>query len=96
MSLLVFLQRSAFRRFRNGSTGPWGAVAAGLFGFRMLLKWAKRNEEVVYRGVIKPGQVITVTHRPESRRTLARAEKESTRRDRRAGRSAAGAAVADA
>ena len=96
MSFISFLQRSAFRRFRNGSSGPWGAIAAGLFGFRMLLKWAKRNEEVVYREVIKPGQSVTVTHRPESRRALAKAENESARQGRRAGRRAAGAVATDA
>lgn len=92
MSFLFFLQRSAFRRFREGSKGPWGAIAASLFGFRMLLKWAKRRDEVVYRGVIKPGQAITVTHLTESRRALARAEKETARRGRRT----TGAAAADA
>ena len=96
MAILTFLQRSAFRRFRNGSAGPWGAIAAGLFGFRMLVKWAKRNEEVVYREVIKPGQAITVTHRNESRRALARAEKGAARLGRRAGRGRASAAPADA
>lgn len=96
MTILSFLQRSAFRRFRNGTSGPWGAIAAGLFGLRMLVKWAKRNEEVVYREVIKPGQSVTVTHRPESRRVLARAEKGQARRGRRAGRRTAGATVADA
>jgi hypothetical protein len=96
MTILTFLQRSAFRRFRNGSSGPWGAIAAGLFGFRLLVKWAKRNEDVVYREVIKPGQAITVTHRSESRRALARAEQGAARRSRRAGRRSASAAPADA
>ena len=96
MAILTFLQRSAFRRFRNGSSGPWGAIAAGLFGFRMLVKWAKRDEEVVYREVIKPGQAVTVTHLRESRRAVARAEKSSAKRGRRAGRRAAGVLTTDA
>ena len=65
-AFLSFLQRSAFKRFRDGRPGPWGALAASIFGFRMLLRWSKRTEEVVYRSVIEPGEGLTITHLTES------------------------------
>lgn len=72
--MLPFLQRAAFRRFRSGSPGPWGAMAVGLFGFRTVLRWAKRNEDVVYREVLRPGEQVVVTHRTTTRRKLAKGE----------------------
>jgi hypothetical protein len=72
--VLAFIQRAAFRRFRNGSPGPWGVVAVGLFGMRTLLRWAKRNEDVVYREVLRPGQEVVVSHRTTTRRKLAKGE----------------------
>ncbi len=83
-AFLSFLQRSAFRRFRDGRRGPWGALAASIFGFRMLLRWSKRTEEVVYRGVVEPGEAITITHLTES--VGERSAKKPGRRARRKAR----------
>ncbi len=84
--MLQFLQRAAFRRFREGRPGPWGAVAVGVFGVRTLARWAKRNEEVVYREVLRPGEQVVVTHRTETRRALRRAEARAPRKGRRGAR----------
>ena len=87
MSLLLSLQRKMFRRFMDGRPGPWGAMAVGIFGFRTLWRWARRNEEVVYRAELKPGETVTVAHTTDtevSMRKARRADKRAARRARRA------------
>ncbi len=95
-AFLSFLQRSAFKRFRDGRPGPWGALAASIFGFRMLLKWSKRTEEVVYRGVVAPGEGLTITHLTESTSGRSSAAKKPGRRARRKARRAAPVTTTDA
>lgn len=86
--MLGFLQRQALRRLRSGSPGPWGAVAVVAFGLRMLRRLLTRRDEVVYREVLKPGHEVTITHRVESRRALAKAERSGLKEARKADRAA--------
>ncbi len=75
LRVLIFFQRSAFRRFRSGDAGPWGAVAAGVFGVRMVTKWSARNVDVVYREVLKPGQQVNITHLEQTRADIAKMDR---------------------
>lgn len=59
-----------------------GALAVGIFGFRTLMRWAARNEEVVYCEKLAPGEQVLVTHRTESHKAVARSERKRGRRRR--------------
>jgi hypothetical protein len=86
MALLLLLQRRFFSRFMEGRPGPWGALAAGIFGFRMLLKWGRKSEDVTYRTVLKPGETLTIAHTPDtevSAKRVARTHKRAARKARR-------------
>lgn len=97
MNVLLILQKKFFRRFMDGRPGPWGALAAGMFGFRTLWRWSRRSEEVVYRGALEPGESVVVTHTTDTvvslkrdrrlaKKTDKKAEKESAKKARRSER----------
>ena len=88
MAVLPYVQRQAIKRFRDGSAGPWGAVAAAAIGLRVMQRLGTRREEVVYREVLKPGQELVVTHRPETVRTLTRAERRADKAAAKASKAA--------
>lgn len=82
-TFLITIQRAAFRRFREGRPGPWGAIAASVFGMRILMRWTQRRDRILYREVIEPGETITVAHLTE---TVGGQPKPSRRARRRAAR----------
>ncbi len=81
MGILLRLQKSSFRRFRDGHAGPWGALAVGLFGVRTLRRWSRRSEDVVYREKLEPGERLTITHRVDTKGSIERSER--SRKSRR-------------
>jgi hypothetical protein len=52
-----------WRRARTGN-GMWLAAAVMASGLRLLIRWSKREREVVYRGELAPGQKLTIRHVP--------------------------------
>ncbi|HET8930540.1 MAG TPA: hypothetical protein VFN21_07785 [Acidimicrobiales bacterium] len=88
MALLLMLQRRFFSRFMEGRAGPWGALAAGVFGFRMLVKWGRRSEDVAYRAVLKPGETVTIAHTADTEVSLKRDALKVKRDGRKAKRAA--------
>lgn len=86
MAFLLLLQRRFFSRFMEGRPGPWGALAAGIFGFRMLLKWGRKSEDVAYRAVLKPGETLTIAHSTDTEVSVkrnARRERRTAKKQRR-------------
>lgn len=82
MNFLLMLQKRFFRRFMDGRPGPWGALAAGVFGFRTLLRWSRRTEEIVYRGELEPGRSLVITHTGDTEVSLKK-DRRHARKDRR-------------
>lgn len=92
MALLLMLQRRFFSRFMEGRAGPWGALAAGIFGLRMLVKWSRKSEDVTYRTVLKPGETMTIAHTADTEVSVkrdARKAKRAAKKTRRRGTSGA-------
>jgi len=87
MALLLLLQRRFFSRFMEGRPGPWGALAAGIFGFRMLVKWGRKSEDVAYRAVLRPGETLTIAHSTDTevsvKRSARRAKRDARKQRRR-------------
>ncbi len=88
MSFLAIWQKKAFRAFMDGRPGPWGALAAGIFGFRTLRRWSRRTEQIVYRGELEPGGSLVITHTNDTVVSLKKdrkAAKKAARRGRGSG-----------
>lgn len=91
MAVLLFLQRRFLRRFMEGRAGPWGALAAGVFGMRMLMRWGRRSEDVAYRAVLEPGETVTITHTTDTEVTMKRDRRRARREARKRRRKGTGA-----
>jgi hypothetical protein len=63
-SLLRRLTSNGLRKGVAGST-PWLLVGIVAGGLRMLRHLARDDEEVLYRTVVKPGDVFEVVTRPK-------------------------------
>lgn len=83
MALLALLQKKFFRRFLDGRPGPWGVMAVGIFGLRTLWRWSRRTEDVSYRTVLKPGESLTISHTPDTEKSLKKQDKARRRAAKR-------------
>ena len=63
---LRFLQKRGVRRGVYGSSRGWFWVAVATFGVRRLRRAIGSEYELVYRGELKPGEVIHLDHRAET------------------------------
>jgi len=61
-SLLRRLTTDGMRRGMSGST-PWLVIAIVATGLRMLRRMARREDEILYRTVIRAGDVFEVVTR---------------------------------
>lgn len=52
-----------WRRARTGN-GIWLAAAIMASGLRLLVRWSKRERDVVYRGELALGEQLTIRHVP--------------------------------
>lgn len=52
-----------WRRARTGN-GIWLAAAIVASGLRLLVRWSKRERDVIYRGELSPGERLTIRHVP--------------------------------
>lgn len=52
-----------WRRARTGN-GIWQAAAIMASGLRLLVRWSKRERDVVYRGELAPGEQLMIRHVP--------------------------------
>ncbi|WP_419853419.1 hypothetical protein [Candidatus Poriferisodalis sp.] len=52
-----------WRQARAGN-GIWLAAAIMASGLRLLVRWSKREREVVYRGELAPGEQLMIRHVP--------------------------------
>lgn len=61
------LRRLTSKGFRNGMSGstPWLLVGIVAGGLRLLSRIARDDEEVLYRTVVKAGDVFEVVTRPK-------------------------------
>jgi hypothetical protein len=61
------LRRLTTKGFRNGMSGstPWLIVGIVAGGLRLLKHIARDDEEVLYRTVVKAGDVFEVVSRPK-------------------------------
>lgn len=86
MSFLLVLQKKAFRRFMDGRPGPWGAMAVSVFGIRTMWRWSRRDGEVAYRTVLKPGESVVVEHTTDTAASRKRDRKRQRKVDAKAKR----------
>ncbi len=63
LSLLRRLTSNGLRKGVSGST-PWLVVGIVAGGLRVLHRIARDDEEVLYRTVVKPGDLFEVVTRP--------------------------------
>ena len=52
-----------WRRARTDK-GIWLAAAIMASGLRLLVRWSKRERDVVYRGELAPGEQLMIRHVP--------------------------------
>jgi hypothetical protein len=64
--VLRTLQSRGVRRGVYGSSRGWFWVAVVTFGLRRLRRAAGSEYEVVYRGEVKPGEVLQIGHLAET------------------------------
>jgi hypothetical protein len=64
LSLLRRLTSNGFRKGMSGST-PWLVVGIVAGGLRLLHRIARDDEEILYRTVVKAGDVFEVVARPK-------------------------------
>ena len=64
--MLKSLVRIGFARGIGGSRG-WLTVGVVAGGLRLLRRMAKREEEVVYKEKLLPGQSLVIQHIPRER-----------------------------
>lgn len=68
--------RSAItRRALRDKGGLWAGLAVVWYGGRFLARLAARDEQVVDRRELRPGEAVTITHTTVSRRQAARNDK---------------------
>jgi hypothetical protein len=60
------LQTRGVRRGVYGSSRGWFWVAVAAFGVRRFRRAIGSEYELVYRGEVKPGEIIQVGHLPET------------------------------
>lgn len=60
--MLGFLARNGLRRGLLGGNRTWLAVGIVAGGFRWISRMVSRDEEVVAREVLEPGQTLVVDH----------------------------------
>jgi hypothetical protein len=63
---LRFLQSRGVQRGVYGSSRSWFWVAVITFGLRRLRRVIGSEYDVVYRGELKPGEVLQIGHRAET------------------------------
>ena len=63
-SLLRLLTRRGLRNGMSGST-PWLLVGVAAVGLRLLRHLAHDDEEILYRTVVKAGDIFEVVARPK-------------------------------
>jgi hypothetical protein len=63
---LRLLQTRGVRRGVYGSSRGWFWVAVAAFGVRRFRRAIGSEYELVYRGEVKPGEIIQVGHLPET------------------------------
>jgi hypothetical protein len=63
---LRFIQTRGVRKGIYGSSRGWFWVAVVTFGVRRLRRAIGSEYEVVYRGELKPGEVLEIGHRAET------------------------------
>jgi hypothetical protein len=68
--LVEKLYQRAVQRGVRGSSRGWFAVAVATWAFRQARKLTSREEKVVLRERLKPGETLVITHRPETRESL--------------------------
>lgn len=54
-----------WRRARTGN-GIWLAAAVMASGLRLLVRWSRREREVVYSGELAPGERLMIRHVPSN------------------------------
>ena len=64
LALLRRLTSNGLRKGMSGST-PWLVVGIVAGGLRLLHRISRDDEEVLYRTVVKPGDVFEVVARPK-------------------------------
>jgi hypothetical protein len=64
--LLRRLTRTGFRRGMAGSRG-WMILAISVSGVRVLRRLARHEDEVLFRTVVKPGDVFEIDVKPPRR-----------------------------
>ncbi|MBI2710753.1 MAG: hypothetical protein HYX34_13830 [Actinobacteria bacterium] len=59
---LGLLRRTGFRKGVLGGSRGWTAAFVGVWGYRQLKRLAKREEEVVFRSELKPGERLVIAN----------------------------------
>ena len=57
-----YLQGTAFRRGVLGNSRPWFWVAVATYALRALRRLMGRDEKVLYRHELSPGQTLVIAH----------------------------------
>ena len=60
-----YLQGTAFRRGILGNSRPWFWIAVVTYSLRILGRLLGRQEKVLYRHELEPGQTLVVAHERE-------------------------------
>jgi hypothetical protein len=63
---LHFLQRRGVARGLRGSSRTWFWIAVGSWGLRRFRRAIGSEYELLYRGTLKPGEVLQIDHRAET------------------------------
>jgi hypothetical protein len=79
LSLLDRVHGVAVRRGVLGRSQPWLAIAIATWGARFARRLIRKDEAVVLRETLRPGETLVITHTPETygSRTKSRRSKRS-------------------
>ena len=65
MPVTEILRRTAIRKGMLGSSRPWFWIAVVTTSFRLLRRVIGRQEKVVWREELKPGDTLVIAHERE-------------------------------
>jgi hypothetical protein len=65
-SVLLFFQRRSFNKGVLNASRTWLAIGVASWVLRLMRRIVIGEYQMVYRGTLRPGEVLQISHKPET------------------------------